>query len=237
MRLLTGLNEIDEKVSFKSSELICILSQREDWGRSFAMSMILNNKDLKGCYVSLSKHCEFIENLLAVLQPESKDKEIIEDCIRFVELPSEIQLLEKLSELSNEFDYFIIDSVSYIKPYNHKVFEKSSKTQRILRVLKVVTQLMEKNIILLGDFDIRDGEIAQKGLSYVVNREKYIDYIFTLKRSGVEYELDFEGGMYTAPDIMMGDEHVVLESINRKSICSDVRLDLKFDAGVRRFNL
>src|SRR5690606_35967806 len=99
------------------------------------------------------------------------------------ELPSLLELMEKIVELKDEYDYFIIDEMTqiYDPKMINRLFHKKKNYQYILRSLMLLSKALNKNIILLSYLDT----IVEKGktrfnYTYHANGEKYVDHIFVL---------------------------------------------------------
>lgn len=194
-----GYNHIDKHLSFKSTDFI-VLAQRPGMG----FENLLLNASIRTydsiCYIctelkeekikfyhkkikSNYKQIESFNFLVDERNNKSKNLKIVS-----LELPNTIELIEFIMKNKSDFNYFIIDNLSFIDKKINQLFNEDKNYQNILRHLKVLSILIKKNIILLADIDYnveRNKKYKTAKFGYynsLACKEKYIDYLITLFR-------------------------------------------------------
>ena len=184
----TGYYGIDKNIVFSQDDLICLAARPAMGCTTFALNIMQNNKELKGCFISLVDSKYQLQQKLNVINAKhSLDKEIqtnriIDIPIKILELPTTIELAEYLASIAEKYDYFVIDNLSYIDQDTNAIFSKNKNYQTIVRHLKAACFLMQKNIILLSSISREIEENSKFSFSYFGIREKYFDHIITISR-------------------------------------------------------
>lgn len=186
----TGYECIDRNMTFSATDLICIAGRPAMGCTTFALNIMLRNKDAKGCFISLVDTEQKVKRKIDIItasQTEtgnntidfSKTQEID---FKFLELATTLELIEFIVLISNDYDYFVIDSLSYINLNTESIFSKNKNYQEVVRYLKSACSMMKKNIILLSSTSHEIEEESKFSFSYYGIREKYFDHIITIAK-------------------------------------------------------
>jgi len=201
----TGFESIDRKIVFSPTDLICVAGRPAMGCTTFALNMMQKNNNSKGCLISLVDTSQQMQKKMKMIiagqttddRGLSKTKEID---LKFLELPSTLELIEFIVTFSSDYDYFIIDELSYINQKTNPIFSQNKDYQEVVRHLKSICLLMKKNIILLSSISSEIEDESKLSFSHYGIREKYFDHIITIARPeyyGIENDesgRDYEKG-------------------------------------------
>src|SRR5690554_158696 len=186
----TGYESIDRNMPVSATDLICIASKPEMGCTMFALNVMQRSCESKGCFISLIDTKQQMKSKIDILSKNesfynNKDPyQFKEIDFKFLELPTTLELIEFIVSISHDYDYFVIDRLSYINLNlnTNPVFSKNKNYHEIVRHLKSACSLMKKNIILLSTIshEIKDDE--EVSFIYYGLREKYFDHIITIAR-------------------------------------------------------
>jgi len=193
-------------MTFSATDLICIAGRPGMGCTTFALNIMLRNKDTKGCFISLVDTEQKVKRKIDTITARQTDNNTIdlsknqEIDFKFLELATTLELIEFIVLISNDYDYFVIDSLSYINLKTDSIFSKNKNYQEVVRYLKSVCSLMKKNIILLSTTSHEIEEESKFSFSYYGIREKYFDHIITIAKPEYyriktdEFGRDYEKG-------------------------------------------
>ena len=184
----TGCEIIDRDMPVSATDLICIASRPEMGCTMFALNIMQRSYESKGCFISLIDTKRQLKSKIDIITKNesfynNKDPYQFKGIdFKFLELPTILELIEFIVSISNDYDYFVIDRLSYINLDTNPIFSKNKNYQEVVRHLKSACALMKKNIILLSEIshEIEDG--SEFSFYYYGIREKYFDHIITIAR-------------------------------------------------------
>lgn len=194
-----GYNYIDKHLSFKNTDFI-VMAQRPGMGFEHLLlnTSIRTNDSI--CYICTELKNEKIKFYLEKIKDNYKQINSFHSFVNSrnntsknlkiisLELPTTIELIEFIVKHKKHFDYFIVDNLNFIDKDVNQLFNEDKNYQNILRQLKVLSELLKKNIILLTDIDYdieRNKKYKTTKFGYyntLACKEKYVDYLITLFR-------------------------------------------------------
>src|SRR5690554_2868331 len=187
----TGYECIDRNMTFSATDLICIAEMPGVGCQTFALNIMLRNKEAKGCFISLIDTEQQVKSKIDTITASqtvnntldfSKTQEID---FKFLELATTLELIEFIVLISENYDYFIIDRLSYINLNTDSIFSKNKNYEEAVRYLKSTCSMMKKNIILLSFVSHEIQDESKISFSYYGIREKYFDHIITIARPDI----------------------------------------------------
>lgn len=190
-----GNSNIDNIISFNSDDLIVIGGRPAMGKTSFALNLLLHNGTSRGCYFSLNDTQDKLEQkIIKIDNPSLLSLHLKELNIEtysegnfeviFLDQPKLIDIIEIIVNKKDDFDFFIIDELTYIDKDITPIFSTSKNYQNILKQLKSLAKVITKNIILLSNIDriIEEVEENKFAFSYYAKKEKYVDNMIILHR-------------------------------------------------------
>jgi len=220
-----GYYPIDEQITFDNDDLIVIASHPEMRTEVFALNIMKRNNDTKGCFFSLITPQKKLEITLSKINKCYKLSAGLSflgieelkgnfDC-HYLHLPTTLELLETIVNLKNDYDYFVIDSLTFIDTNLKPVFSKDKNYQSLLRHLKIVAKTINKPIILLSSFSVEMDDYPVILYYYGIG-EEYIDYIFTF------YIPDYY-------NLLEEDTEVIIDIVKTKTAIKETEISLIYD--------
>ena len=186
-----GFPILNENIKLEKSELI-IIGSRPAVGKLQFVLNILEYGQNNGCFISLNKTKKEVEKIQNNIRKNDKLIKQLENVgiqtaqnnyiVKYFELPTLVELCELIVQVKDEFDYFIIDQMVWIDEDTNPLFSKEKNYQNILRHLKVLANVLNKNIILVSSIHHIVEYKNSFNFTYHGIREKHVDYLFVLHR-------------------------------------------------------